>query len=142
MSQRETEMTRWYWKKKVGGVLVEEFMVVPGSPTQGRRLVDGIIVMGEKKKLMKSGSRIDITGKDVVVIQTKNRRLGMGLMGQTLFSAQLIRRLKPRSLKSVALCAADDGILRPMLEAYEGCEVFVCPPEVCKKPTTKNARPA
>ena len=52
MSQRETEMTRCYWKTKVGGWLIEKFMAVPDSPTQGRRLVDGLIVIGEKKKLM------------------------------------------------------------------------------------------
>jgi hypothetical protein len=138
MTQRETEMTRWYWKEQVGGLLIEEFTIVRGTKENGRRVVDGLIVLGEKKKRMTPGSQLDITGKDVVILQTKNSRLGMYLMGQTFFSAKLIRRLKPRSVKSVALCASDDAILRPMLEAYKGCEVVVCPENVCQKAKTGN----
>jgi hypothetical protein len=140
MSLRETNMTRWYWEQ-VGGLLVEEFMVVPGSSKQGRRLVDGLIVLGEKKKLLPPGTPIDIAGKDIVVIQTKNSRLGMSLMGQALFSAELVSRLlKPRNVRSVALCAADDKILRDLFEAYKGSEVIVCPPKVCQRPPGKKER--
>jgi hypothetical protein len=35
-----------------------------------------------------------VEGQDVVVVQTKNRRLGMSLMGQGLFSLHLVERLK------------------------------------------------
>lgn len=140
MTLRETEMTRWYWKEMVGGLLIEEFTIVKGTKENGRRAVDGLIVLGEKTKRMTPGSDFDITGKDVVIIQTKNSRLGMSLMGQTLFSAKLIRRLKPRSVKSVALCASDDAILRPMLEAFKGCEVEVCPAKVCRQRTVSEIR--
>lgn len=53
-------------------------------------------------------------------------------MGQTLFTAKLLEPFKPRSIESVALCAMDDDLLRSMLEAYPGCKVVVCPPEVCE----------
>ena len=66
-------------------------------------------------------------GKDVIVVQAKANRLGMYLMGQTLFSAQLVRRFKPKSVRSVALCTANDEILRPLLEKYKGMEVVVVP---------------
>ncbi|MEK6707396.1 MAG: hypothetical protein AABY81_01110 [Pseudomonadota bacterium] len=135
MSRRETQMTIWYWEQ-IGGILIEEFLVVPRAEGQGHRLLDGLIILGEKKQRMPVGTRESIEGKDVVVVQTKNTRLGMYLMGQTLFSAQLIRRLGPRSVQSVALCASSDRILQPMLEANEGCKVIVCPPEVCRSTQT------
>ena len=141
MSQRETEMTRWYWKEKVGGLLIEEFTIVKATKHNGRRVVDGLIILGEKKRRLPPRTPFDIAGKDVVIVQAKNSRLGMSLMGQTLFSAQLVRRLNPRSVKSIALCADDDSILHPMLNAYEGCEVVVCPPRVCRKPLARNKRP-
>jgi hypothetical protein len=124
-------MVRWYWSQ-VGGLLLEEFLVVAKSPAQGRRLVDGLIVLGEPTRLASSGTKFDLRGKDVVVIQAKNQRLGMYLMGQTLFSAQLVKRFEPCSIQSVALCSASDSTLQPLLEAYEGCRVVVCPAEVCE----------
>jgi len=131
MSRRETPMTHWYWSQ-VGGLLLEEFLVVAKSPTQGRRLLDGLIVLGVPTKRAAPGTRLDVAGRDVIVVQAKNSRLGMYLMGQTLFSAQLVKKLGPRSIQSVALCALSDAMLQPMLEAYEGCKVVVCPPEACR----------
>ena len=37
------------------------------------------------------------------------------------------RRWLPRSIRSVAVCTADDAVLRPLLERYRGCEVWVYP---------------
>ena len=45
MSRRETPMTVWYWEQ-VGGMLIEEFLIVSKAPGQGRRLLDGLIVLG------------------------------------------------------------------------------------------------
>lgn len=130
MSRRETHMTVWYWEQ-VGGALIEEFMAVPRQAGQGRRLIDGLIVFGEPKERLPVGSSFNIQGRDVIVVQTKNSRLGMYLMGQTLFSAQLIKRFfRPHTVQAVALCAQNDLVLQPMFEAYEGCKVVVCPPEV------------
>ncbi len=123
-------MTVWYWEQ-IGGALIEEFMATPKQEGQGRRLLDGLIVLGEPKERLPVGSKFNIEGRDVIVIQTKNSRLGMYLMGQSLFSAKLIKRLfSPRSVQSVALCAKSDLVLQPILEAYEGCKVVVCPPEI------------
>lgn len=57
-------------------------------------------------------------------------RLGMYLMGQAFFSAQLIQRFHPRSVVSVALCLQDDAVLRPLFEHYAGMRVVVCPPDI------------
>jgi hypothetical protein len=140
MSRRETDMTIWYWQQR-GGVLAEEFLVVPKAPGVGRRLIDGLILLGEEKQRLPLGGRaLDIAGRDVIAIQTKNSRLGMYLMGQTLFTAQLLEAFSPRSIESVALCAKDDTRLRPMLEAHAGCKVVVCPPEVCQLTARSTGR--
>ena len=84
----------------------------------------GLIVLDEPSAIS-SNRDVDIRDRDVIVIQTKAQRLGMYLMGQALFSKQLVEQMGPRSLRSVALCTKDDATLRPLLEAFEGCEVVV-----------------
>lgn len=123
MSKLEAPITRWYWEK-VGGLLIEEFPVVKASSSQGPRYLDGLIVLGEPTS--RSTSRdFDLKGRDVIVIQTKAKRLGMYLMGQCLFSRNLVLKLGANSVRSVALCTKDDAALRPLLEEHEGCEVVV-----------------
>ena len=123
MSKKETPLTRWYWNQ-VGGLLIEEFLAVKKSKDRGYRRLDGLIVLGEPKSL--SGpTQFDLTGRDVIVVQTKGSRLNMYLMGQTLFSRDLALSLGAKSVRSVALCLKDDQVLRPLLERHEGCEVVV-----------------
>jgi len=125
-------MTRWYWQK-VGGLLIEEFQVVNQSDGQGRRLVDGLIVHGEPTQVAVS-RQFAVTGRDVTVVQAKARRLGMPLMGQCLFSRDLIRNLGARTVRSVALCTADDLVLRPLLEQHDNCFVEVVPLGMTSEP--------
>jgi hypothetical protein len=50
----------------------------------------------------------------------------MYLMGQTLFSEQLLRKYhNPGSIISVALCTKDDTVLRPLLEKYPNMKVVI-----------------
>jgi hypothetical protein len=123
MSKHETPMTRWYWEK-VGGLLVKEFPLVGSKPFQGKRHLDGLIVLDEPKSIS-DYKHFDITGKDVMVIQAKAKRLGMYLMGQCLFSRDLVMQLGARTVRSVAIGTKDDSALRPLLEAHAGCEVVV-----------------
>jgi hypothetical protein len=118
-------LTRWYWRK-VGGTLIEEFCAVPRSDTCGTRILDAVIVKRGRRRRAHQ-SEVDVKGKDIIVVQTKAERLGMYLMGQVFFSAQLMRRFKPRSIESVALVAQDDDVLRPLLERYKSMRVVVCP---------------
>lgn len=124
MSKHETPMTRWYWQQ-VGGTLVEEFVAVKRTATCGVRILDGVIIRDGEFRIAKQ-SEVSIEGKDIVVIQTKAGRLGMYLMGQAFFSAQLIKPFKPRSVTSVALCGMDDSVLRPLFEQYPNMKVVVC----------------
>lgn len=125
MSKLETPLTRRYWRS-VGGTLMEEFRAVRGSAVQGRRDLDGVIVLGEPNRVLDRAdhSKLDLRGKDIVVVQTKAGRLGMYLLGQALFSRELMRAFQPRTVMSVAVCQRDDAVLRPLAEKY-GIEI-VC----------------
>lgn len=123
MSKHETPLTRRYWKS-VGGTLVEEFLAVSRAAGVGQRLLDAIILPAGPHRLARS-SEVELKGQDVIVVQTKASRLGMYLMGQALFSAELIRKFQPASVKSVIVCTADDLVLRPLLEPFPHVEVVV-----------------
>ena len=126
MSKLETPMTILFWHQ-VGGLLIEEFVVVRRTASQGQRLIDAVIVLGEKKRRLPRGAEFDLAGRDVIAVQSKHRQLGMALAGQTVFSKELLKRFKPRSIRSVAVCTADDAVLRPLLERHKSCEVWVYP---------------
>jgi nucleoside phosphorylase len=118
-------MTRWYWRQ-IGGTLVEEFVAVRRTATCGPRLLDGVIIKDGEHRIARQ-SEVTLEDKDVVVVQTKIGRLGMPVMGQAFFSAQLIEVFNPRSVTSVALCGRDDSVLRPLFEQYGNMQVVVCP---------------
>ena len=110
-----------------------ELLAIPGLPERldlgllvALGFVDGVIIKGGDFRIAKQ-SEISLEGKDVIVIQTKASRLGMYLMGQAFFSAQLIKRFNPRSVMSVALCNRDDSELRPLFEQYPNMKVVVYP---------------
>lgn len=123
MSKLETPLTRRYWQS-VGGLLIEEYLLVESSHDRGPRRLDGLIVLGEPTRIADS-KIFDITGRDVIAIQTKASRLGMYLMGQCLFSLRLLEKKSPNSVRSVAICTKDDAVMRPLLESFPGCEVVV-----------------
>jgi hypothetical protein len=124
VSLLETPMTLRYWEE-VGGTLVEEFCVVPQGPGHSRRLVDAVILPRREYRRAARGEKVNLTGQDVIVVQTKSHRLGMYLLGQALFSRILLEeRFSPRSVRSVALCSVDDSVLRPLAERF-GVEVVV-----------------
>ena len=100
---------------------------LPPSGTSGGRWVDGLILPDGPNRMAKT-EEVDVDGKDVVLVQTKANRLGMYLMGQAVFSQQLmIRTYSPKRAISVALCTQDDDVLRPMLEAFDDIIVVIAP---------------
>lgn len=136
MSKLETPLTRRYWKE-TGGTLVEEFLAVPGSLVQGKRLLDGVIILGAPFEIKKAKA-VNLEGKDIVVIQTKAARLGMYLLGQALFSARLVERFRPASIRSVAICTKGDAALEPLAKEY-GVEVVIYP--ATKQVATSDTSP-
>ena len=124
MSKLGTPMTRWYWKQ-VGGTLIEEFRAVKRTKTCGQRLIDGVILPNGPHEIADRRD-VELEGRDIIVVQTKRGRLGMYLMGQALFSRELMERFDPRSIRSVALCEAHDSVLSPLLEKH-GIEIVLYP---------------
>ena len=132
MSKHETPMTEWYWRKVLKqGTLIKEYVAVERAEdgSNARRLMDGLVIMSGPFEISDDVHQ-NITDKDVVIIQSKNKRLGMSLMGQTLFSRGLILKKKPKSVRSVALCREDDKEMHALLLAHPGMEVYICPAEV------------
>lgn len=126
MSKLETKMILRYWDK-VGGTLIPEFQAVPRSATAARRLIDAVI-LPDGPKGQAHWRNVNIDGQDVIAVQAKAHRLGMYVMGQAVFSAELLRqRFRPKSVRSVILCALDDSVLKPFLSRFPEVEVFVMP---------------
>ena len=125
MSKNETPMIRWYWNQ-VGGTLVEEFPAVCRTALCGQRLLDAIILPKRETRIAQ-WREVALEGEEVIVVQAKASRLGMYLMGQTFFSAQLVQCFRPAPVHSIALCTADDSVLRSLLEQYPGMEVVIFP---------------
>lgn len=126
MSKHETWRTRKFWSNQ-GGLLIEEFHAISSDSKRniGKRVIDGIIVLGETTS-MQSGGTHQFEGKDLIIVQTKPGRVGMYLMGQAYFSREIMRRYSPRSLRTVALCGAHDPEMEALC-ADAGIEVFVIP---------------
>jgi len=122
MSKLETPLTRRFWQE-TGGTLVEEFLAVPPGIAHGKRLIDGIIVLGGAFEC-RTTKDVDIKGKHIVVIQTKASRLGMYVLGQAIVSARLMERFQPTSIRSVVVCTKGDAILEPLAKQY-GVEVII-----------------
>ena len=117
MSKRETPLTRKYWES-IGGTLIEEFPAVTRGNSNSRRLLDGVVILGEEHRIAKA-SEVEIEGKDIVVIQTKVNRLGMYLMGQAFFSRELMKTFRPKSIKTVDICGKDDTVMRDLCKEFD-----------------------
>lgn len=131
MSKHETPMTRWYWRtvNKRKGLLIEEFPAVKKERQTGKnkRHIDGVIVIGAKdgRRGPRKGDRELVKDKQVIVIQSKARRLGMGLIGQVIVSAELLDDLGAEVIKSVGVCKEDDKVLHGILRRFKKCEAVV-----------------
>ena len=114
-------MLRRYWKK-IGGILIEEFLAVRKAADQGPRYIDGVLIRSRQTRIAKPGE-VRLRGKHITVVQVKTGRLGMYLMGQALFSIDLMRAFEPASVDSVALCEQSDAVLQPLFERHPNCRV-------------------
>ncbi len=116
---REGPLTIRYWQD-TGGTLIEEFRAVKRGKDHGPRLLDGVIVLdGQNRRLEnKDYDSNEIAGKDIIVVQTKADRVGMYLLGQALFSRELMRRFNPKTVRTVTVCGRRDAVLGPIAENF------------------------
>ena len=135
----EEKLILKYWDR-VGGTLVREFQMVPAirKEGQGGRFLDGLIVSpGRPPKtpplkwsnfIKEREGKDPFKGKNLLMVQAKAQKLGMGLMGQAFFSRILTRNSmredewKPNSLRWVILCKKSDPKLE-VLCGYFGIDV-------------------
>ena len=61
----------------------------------------------------------------VVVIQSKHRRLGMGLIGQVIVSRDLLLCKGYDVIKSVGVCTEMGTVMHRMLRKHERCRAVV-----------------
>lgn len=110
-----------YWNK-VGGTLLRRVQLTTDGCT-----ADAIIIPQGEKQETASGNAVRSSLKDqhILVVQAGEGRLSMELMGRAVFSAALVKDMKPRSITSVALCQQEDGDLKRLLCAYPHVEVEV-----------------
>ena len=110
----ETPMIEWYWHE-VGGTLCADFPVYSAR----RRELDAVILPDEEYREIGANEMSKLLdGRDVIVIQAKANRLGMPLMGQTLFSPALVKReFNPGPIRAIALCKEDDHNIRSLIES-------------------------
>lgn len=117
MSKNETPLTRKYWKK-VGGTLIEEFLMVRADEKSGKRAADAVIVLNEHYKIENKRDVI-VEGKDIILVQTKAKRLGMSLLGQAIISKHLVAEFcKPASIKTVVICTRGDQVLEEIVSKF------------------------
>jgi hypothetical protein len=123
VSKRERPFIEKYWQR-IGGTIVFEFPMVRGSATCGKRHLDALILPNRETKIA-NALDVSLAGEDIIIVQAKDNRLGMYLMGQAVFSVELMRRFNPKSIRSIALCTKDCSVLRPLLDKYPEVEVVI-----------------
>ena len=94
------------------GLLSRSSLPSVSGPNQGRRLIDGVVILNGPHLIANLGEAA-IENREIVVIQTKAYRLGMYLLGQALFSRHLMMAFRPRSVNTVAICTKGDAVLEP-----------------------------
>ena len=122
-NQYEPVMTKAHWAKRPEkGTLYLEY------PICGRR-IDGLVVLdGSNSKEAVSAKRApklaDLSGKQVIVPQTKRNKLGMGVAGQTIISKTLLEQQGVNVVDAVAICLEMDEKILGALKKH-GCDAVV-----------------
>lgn len=139
MSEREDKMIQRLWDKQFGGTLIYEYPIAAERGTSERRRIDAII-LPTRKRIELKGINITPENEPIIVVQAKAHRLGMQLLGQAIFSPDLIWHVAPRSknIRSIALCGAHDDRLEALIEPSDGIQVVVDPTEGAKPEPSMN----
>jgi hypothetical protein len=119
-SAGESRVVQALWDE-VGGELVEEFraLTVPGEGSR-RREVDGVIATDGPRRQHPRGTPLPLHGRDVVVCQAKAGQLDLGVLGQTLFAAELIdRQFHPQHVRLIAAAARPNPLIGRLFKTYQ-----------------------
>lgn len=136
MSKHETAMTEGFWQSQAKGTYLAEYVLVRRDAECSIRLADAVILPDEAHCRGRKQDYPSLAGRNVIVVQTKPRRMGMYLMGQALFSSRLVMRQGALSVRSILLCHKSDSVLLPFLQPFSEVEVWLSDPqnpEVCRR---------
>ena len=122
-NQYEPVMTKAYWAKRPEkGTLYLEF------PISGRRIYGLVVLDGSNSKEAVSAKRApklaELSGKQVIVLQTKRNKLGMGVAGQTMISKTLLEQAGVTVVAAVAICLKMDEKILGALKEHD-CDAVV-----------------
>jgi hypothetical protein len=126
MSKHETPVTEGFREAVAPGAFIPEYPLVRRTPRQSSRWADALILPNEENRRATPADYPSIKGHNVIVVQTKARRMGMYLMGQALFSARLAKAQGAATVRSVLLCNQPDSALLPLLVSFPEVEVWLC----------------
>jgi hypothetical protein len=120
-------MTIEFWRSLGRGTLILEYPIVLGERDSNRRAVDALIVLDAEFARRAWPDAPDLSGRRVMVIQTKAYRTDASLVGQAVFSPILLRRRHPSigPIESILLSPAPEPGLADLLESHGVREVSV-----------------
>lgn len=128
MSKHETPMTKGFWQSVAHGAFIPEYPLARRTSDCGARRADAMILPDEPHRCASFDDYPSLKGRNVIVVQTKAKRMGMYLMGQAVFSAQLARARGATSVRSILLCYKPDAELLPLLAPFADVEVWLSDP--------------
>lgn len=118
-SSAESDVIHTLWEE-IGGELVEEFVVptIAGQRPRARQ-IDGVFAVDGPRQWLPARTPLALRGRDVAVCQAKAGQLDLGVLGQTLFAAELIQREHaPRSMRLIAAAVQPNRLIERLLESY------------------------
>jgi len=118
-SSAESDVVHAVWDE-IGGALVEEFVVptIPGQRSRARQ-IDGVFAVDGPRQWLPARTPLALHGRDVVICQAKAGQLDQGVLGQTLFAAELIQREHtPRSVRLIAAAVRPNPLIERLLTSY------------------------
>jgi hypothetical protein len=120
----ESNVIHEVWQE-VGGELVEEFPLpsIAGQHSRNRR-IDAVFAVDGPRRRYAAGTPLNLRGRDVVVCQAKAGQLDLGVLGQTLFAAELIQSSEhaPSSVRLIAAAVCPNLSIERLLESYAPLE--------------------
>ena len=123
-NQYEPGMTKAHWaKREENGKLYLEY------PIYGRR-IDGLVVLdgsSSKEASKEKPPTLAQLKKDkakVIILQTKRKKLGMGVAGQTIISKTLLEQEGVKVVAAVAICIEMDEKILGALKEHD-CDAVV-----------------
>jgi hypothetical protein len=117
----EPGMTKAFWKRHTSGAaLVFEYPLATCR-------VDGVVILGERRRVIIFGERPLLKGRSIIAIETKKGRLDRRLIGQGICSRELALEQGARKVRVVLLCREGDAALLRVTRKLR-VEVWQCDP--------------